>query len=278
MHKKNLMTHDIRRLLAGSALPALFLYLIAPRMRGKPDRTPFSGVHYAHRGLFDNSGSAPENSLPAFALAVEHGYGIELDVQLSKDGVPVVFHDASLKRMCGIDGNVWEYTLAELQQMKLAHSDAVIPAFAEVLTLVDGRVPLIVEYKLDVVQTTVCERSDALLRSYRGPYCIESFHPRALRWYRRHRPDVMRGQLSMAFYKDPAHKTSASQLALAFLLTNIVTRPDFIAYHHKDASNLSRRLCRKLGALSVAWTIKSTEEYLRANDQFDLFIFDSCRL
>ncbi len=277
MNRKPFNPAVTKTLLAGSALSALYLYLIAPRRRNAPDRTPFLRVHYAHRGLFDNSSSAPENSLPAFALAVEQGYGIELDVQLSKDNVPVVFHDAGLKRMCGVDGNVWDFTLAELKQMKLADSDATIPTFAEALDLVDGRVPLIVEYKLDVVQTKVCELSDALLSSYRGPYCIESFHPRALRWYRSHRPDVMRGQLSMAFYKDPAHR-SPEQLALAFLLTNIVTRPDFIAYHHADAANLSRRLCRTLGALSVAWTIKSREDYERAKDQFDLFIFDSFRL
>lgn len=268
-----------RTLLTVCALPAAVgSYLIAPRMRHRPNRTPLLGVHYAHRGLFDNGGDAPENSLPAFRRAVEHGYGIELDVQLSKDNVPVVFHDASLKRMCGVDGNVWEYTLEELQQMKLAGSEETIPTFEDVLSLVDGRVPLIVEYKLDVVQTTVCELGDRLLSAYSGPYCIESFHPRALRWYRRHRPDVVRGQLSMAFHKDPVHCGKPEFLALEFLLTNIVTRPDFIAYQHSDASNLSRRLCRKLGALSVAWTIKSPEQYVRAKDQFDLFIFDSCLL
>lgn len=139
------------------ALTILYLFLVAPRMFGKPDRTPLYGVHYAHRGLFDNDSEAPENSLPAFKRAVDAGYGIELDVQLSKDGIPVVFHDATLKRMCGVDGNVWDYTLKELQQMKLANSSATIPTFAEVLKTVDGKVPLIIEYKLDVPQTKVCE-------------------------------------------------------------------------------------------------------------------------
>ena len=89
----------------------LYLFLIAPRMFKRANRTPFMNVHYAHRGLFDNASDAPENSLLAFKKAVDAGYGIELDVQLSKDNQLVVFHDASLKRMCGVDGKVWEYTL-----------------------------------------------------------------------------------------------------------------------------------------------------------------------
>ena len=86
----------------------LYLFFIAPRMFGKPDRRKLFGVYYAHRGLFDNRSAAPENSLAAFRLAVESGYGIELDVQLSKDDIPVVFHDATLKRMCGVDGHLWD--------------------------------------------------------------------------------------------------------------------------------------------------------------------------
>ena len=111
----------------------LYLFLIAPRMFGRRDRTHFYGYHYAHRGLFDNDSNAPENSLLAFQKAVDAGYGMELDVQLSKDDKLVIFHDASLKRMCGIDGKVWDYTLEELQQMKLANSDQTIPTFEEFL-------------------------------------------------------------------------------------------------------------------------------------------------
>lgn len=253
----------------------IYVFFIAPRMFGKPDRTPFYGVHYAHRGLFDNHTDAPENSIPAFLKAVDAGYGIELDVQLSKDNIPVVFHDAGLKRMCGIKGKVWEYTLAELKQMKLAGSDAVIPTFAEVLTAVDGRVPLIIEYKLDVAQTTVCELSNALLKDYTGHYCIECFHPLALLWYKKNRPDIMRGQLCENYWNESKYRGKLFYLLLSYLLTNVATRPDFIAYKHTDASNLSRRMTRWLGALSVAWTIKSEQDYENAKDEFDLFIFDS---
>ncbi len=253
----------------------LYLFLISPRMWKKPDRTPLLNVLYAHRGLFDNKTDAPENSLPAFQKAVEAGYGIELDVQLSKDGIPVVFHDASLKRMCGVEGNVWDYPLSELKQLKLADSNAEVPTLAEVLDVVDGKVPLIIEYKLYVPQTKVCRLVNDLLRSYTGAYCIESFHPLALLWYRRHRPDVVRGQLCMEFWNEDKYRGNPFFFVLSYLVTNAAARPDFIAYKHSDASNLSFRLTKRMGALAVAWTIKSQTQLEEAKKHFDLFIFDS---
>lgn len=83
-----------------------YFYLIAPRMTNKPDVSALMGVHYAHRGLHDNKSDAPENSMAAIRKAVESGYGIEFDVQLTRDRIPVVFHDESLKRVCGVEGNV----------------------------------------------------------------------------------------------------------------------------------------------------------------------------
>lgn len=256
-----------------AVLAVIYLFLVAPRMFRKPDRTPLMGVHYAHRGLFDNDSDAPENSLNAIRKAVEAGYGIEFDIQLSKDDVPVIFHDASLKRMCGVDGKIWDYTLEELQKMKLADSDQTIPTLEQVLEIVAGKVPLIIEYKMDRVDTKVCELGNAILEKYNGVYCMESFHPFAVKWYRDHRPDVIRGQLSQDFSK--TDYKGIQYFAMTHLLLNFLTRPDFIAYNHKDADIFSRRLCAQLGALSVAWTIKNREQYEDAKPYFDLVIFDS---
>lgn len=256
-----------------AVLVAVYLFLVAPRMINKPDRSGLMGVHYAHRGLFDNKTDAPENSLNAIQKAVEAGYGIEFDVQLSKDNIPVIFHDASLKRMCGIDGKVWDYTLEELQKMKLANSNQTIPTLAQVLKVVGGKVPLIIEYKMDRVDTKVCELGNAILENYDGLYCMESFHPFAVKWYREHRPDVIRGQLSQDFSR--TDYKGIQYWAMTHLLLNFLTRPDFIAYNHHDAGNFSRYLCGKLGALSVAWTIKNREQYEESQTDFDLFIFDS---
>ena len=260
-------------IIAVFAITILYLYMIAPRMFRKPNRSVLSGTHYAHRGLFDNETDAPENSIAAIRKAVEAGYGIEFDVQLSKDDIPVVFHDASLKRMCQVKGKVCEYTLRELRHMKLAKSKEKIPTLEEVLEVVSGKVPLIIEYKMDDMDTKVCELSNVILQEYKGTYCIESFHPFAVRWYKKHRPDVIRGQLSRDFSK--TQQKGIKYWLMTHLLTNFLTRPDFIAYHHKDARKISRRICKCLGALSVAWTIKNEEQYKRSQKWFDLVIFDS---
>ena len=261
-------------------LLVLYLFLVAPRMINRADPTPFMKYKfYAHRGLFDNESDAPENSLTAFGKAVDAGYGIEMDVQLTKDDKLVVFHDATLERMCSVEGNVWDYTLEELQQLRLAESKERIPTFEEVLNLVAGRVPLIVEYKLDRPLTKVCELANELLSQYKGDYCIESFHPFALMWFKKHRPDVLRGQLSgnlKEYAKTP--KMKIFYTLVTYLLTNVLTRPDFIAYDHRYVKNISRRVCKWLGALSVTYTVKSVERYEEVKNDFDLFIFDSCIL
>ncbi len=258
------------------ALVLLYLFMVAPRMIHRADRTPFQNVHYAHRGLFDNNSAAPENSLAAFKKAVDAGYGIELDVQLSKDDKLVVFHDATLKRMCGVDGKVWDYTLEELQQMKLLHSNETIPTFEQFLEIVDGKVPFILEFKLDRTQTRVCELANDVLKNYKGLYCIESFHPLALMWYRKNRPDVLRGQLCEEFFRSKKYKGNVLYMILSYMPFNFVTRPDFIAYNHSHAHNISRRVCNALGGLSVCYTVKSVEEYKKAKENnFELIIFDS---
>ena len=256
-------------------LVGLYLFMVCPRVWGKVDRTPFKGVDYAHRGLFDNESEAPENSLAAIKKAVEAGYGIEFDVQLSKDDIPVVFHDASLKRVCGIDGKVWEYTLEELQQMHLAKSGETIPTFEKVLQTIDGRVPLIIEYKMDRADTKVCVLGNELLKDYQGVYCVESFHPMAVRWYKKNRPDIMRGQLCEEYWKYGSKLPRVLSYFLGYLLSNFLTRPDFISYKHQDAKNISRRICTGLGALPVCFTVKNQEDYEKAKEYFQLIIFDS---
>ncbi|MGN1148098.1 MAG: glycerophosphodiester phosphodiesterase family protein [Lachnospiraceae bacterium] len=259
------------------AVVILYLVMIMPRMTHRPDRTPFMGVLYAHRGLHDNASDAPENSMAAFQKAVDAGFGIELDVQLSKDKIPVVFHDFTLKRVCGVEGKVSDYTFEELQQFSLCKSREKIPKFADFLKLVDGRVPLIIEYKIPGGLTEVCPVADKLLQEYKGVYCIESFNPLGLLWYKKNRKEIMRGQLSDNFIKAGEHEFSKLlYFALHHLLFNFLTKPDFIAYNHHQYKDLSRQLCRYLyGALAAAWTIKTKEELAARKPDFDIFIFDS---
>lgn len=253
----------------------LYLLAIMPRMMERPDKSPFANRLYAHRGLYDNNGDAPENSLRAFEKAVAGGYGIELDIRLTKDKIPVVFHDATLERMCGREGKVCEYTYGELQQFVLGNSDQRIPTLKEVLKVVDGKVPLIVEFKMDGMDCSLCPIGDALLRNYRGAYCIESFNPLCLLWYRRHNKEVMRGQLSQDYSKDKNYKGPLYFL-LKYLLFNGWGKPDFIAYDCHALGNISLKICKNLyKCLTVAWTIKSQEELEMHKKEHDLCIFDN---
>lgn len=270
------MTTILYGVLIGAAV-LVFLYFLAimPRLSHRKERKDFLGVYYAHRGLHDNTSDAPENSLAAFQKAVKAGYGIEMDVQLTKDKVPVVFHDFTLERICGREGKVCDYTFQELKQFRLCGSEERIPGFEEALRTIKGKVPLIVELKVEWMDISVCPVVDQLLREYKGLYCVESFNPLVLSWYRRYHNDVVRGQLSDGFVKSGEMKGILYAL-LQNLMLNWVTKPDFVAYNHKYADVPARKICRKLYKnMAAAWTIKSQEELEKARNKFDIFIFDS---
>lgn len=255
------------------SLILLYLVLIMPRLH-KPDCGPLLHHDYAHRGLHNLSAGIPENSMKAFQNAIEHGFGMEMDVQLSKDGVPVVFHDATLSRMCGIDKKVNELTFAQLEELSLGGTKERIPSFEEFLKLVDGKVPLIIEIKMEKRDDRIPETVNEFLKDYKGVYCIESFHPSALVWYRKNRPDVFRGQLCTNFCKEN-QSTSLAYFLLGKMLTNIAARPDFIAYNWLYRNDLGRRICCGLyHALPVAWTIRSQNEMDQCRKDFSLFIFE----
>lgn len=255
------------------ALLALYLFCILPQLP-KRSMSPLMGVDYAHRGLWDNK-TVPENSLPAFRRAAEHGFGIELDVQGTADGALVVFHDDSLERMCGIRRSVGACTLHELQAARLLGTGEQIPTFADVLKTVHGRVPLIVEIKACANLMRVCEQVDDLLQRYPGVACIESFDPRAVRWFRKHHPQRIRGQLAFSPYrKDPLERKPKTFL-LSSMVGNALCRPDFVAHEVESARHPGFWLVRKLGVRTVAWTVRSQEQMDSLRDRWDLQIFDS---
>lgn len=248
-----------------------YLFAVAPRLKDRPERMP--RVYYAHRGLHNNQTDAPENTLAAFQKAVDAGYGIELDVQLTKDGQVVVVHDFDLKRICSIDKDVDSYTYEELQQFPVYGSSQRIPLFTDVLAAVGGKVPLIVELKYKS-GSKICEKTQEILNTYKGVYCIESFHPEALIWYRKNYPAICRGQLSMNFQRDSGLWKPEYHI-MRHLLTNFLTRPDFIAYDCRAMGAVSKNICRSLfGCPSVAWTVKCQGELDACRDYFDYFIFE----
>lgn len=237
---------------AGAALVA-GTFMIAPARQSKQKMKPFLGLNIAHRGLHTEDKSVPENSLAAFRAAVEAGYGLELDLQLSKDGQVVVLHDSSLERMCDEIGKVWDYTYEELSHMRLAGTEEKIPLFSEVLSLVNGRVPMIVELKSGHNNEELCRKSWNLLRTYPGVYCVESFDPRIVLWFRIHAPEVTRGQLACPYEYYDEDTSKAIRFLLSNCMGDFASRPHFIAYR-VGKKPLPVKLAERLGAVSVCWT------------------------
>ena len=229
---------------------------------------------YAHRGLHTKDKRVPENSMAAFSAAVDAGYGIELDINITTDGQVVVFHDDTLLRMCGSDKPVSACSFDELQQYRLLDTEARIPLFRDVLALVDGRVPLVVELKNTAERAALCEKAAALLDGYGGPYCIESFHPGIVMWFRKNRPGVVRGYLS-AGLKNYKSIPLYQGILLSSLMTNALSRPHFVAFHHPDAKGRFRiKLYRLLGGKLVGWTVRDTDDADACRAFFDAIIFE----
>ena len=253
-----------------AALAVIYLVLIAPS-RNKTVKK-YKSVRFAHRGLHGEG--VAENSLSAFAAAVDAGFGIELDVRLSRDGVLVVFHDDTLERVTDREGRVDAFSAQELAQIKLCGTEDGIPTFAQVLELVDGKVPLLVEIKEDPGVSAVSVATAQMLENYKGPYVVESFNPLSLATFARKAPRVPRGILSHRYYAYDKYRKPLYML-LQLLLLNRVCRPAFIAYDHRHYRSLSLRLCRLMGAVTYAWTVRSAEEEREARRHgFDSVIFE----
>lgn len=251
----------------------LILFLIAPAYSSKEQKKAFQNKNIAHRGLHSTSHEVPENSLAAFRDAVKAGYGIELDLQLSKDKKLVVFHDDNLKRVCGVDKRVDELTYEELKKLSLLNSNEYIPLFSEVLHLVNGCVPLVVELKNGRNNRLLCEITYKMLKDYKGDYCIESFQPMIIAWFRKNAKEVLRGQLSAQIGEFKGELKPHEAFVLSNLLTNVIARPQFVAYH-KGRRPFLVSLCYALGAMRVVWTVRKNEDIKNIESKNDTIIFE----
>ena len=253
-------------------LVALYLFLCFPRKPRRPIQD-LQGWDYAHRGLWNDE--LPENSLPAFRNAIANGFGMELDVHITADDELVVFHDDDLQRMCGDARRVSDCTLRELKALRLLDTDERIPTFDEFLQTVNGQAPLIIELKSDKNLIRLCEKVEERLRRYNGVYCSESFHPLAVRWWRKNRPDVIRGQLTLGLCKPSEREKTGELRFLASMAVNVLSRPDFVAMETITDHSVPIRIQRLLRPWLVAWTVKSQDEMDRLRGKYDLQIFDS---
>ena len=247
------------------------LVLVRPPKKTKP--TEVLLCDYAHRGLHKEG--VPENSLAAFEDACRAGFGIELDVQLSRDGEVMVFHDYTLIRMTGCDKKLCELDAKELMTLTLAGTDQTVPTLKQVLALVDGRVPLLVELKGESFDTSLCAKVADLLRDYKGAYCLESFNPLLIGNMKKEFPEAFCGLLYTNVCREKKKK-SALNLALTAMALNVVARPDFIAFDKADRDTLPVKITTQLfGAPKFVWTVRTKEELDTAHKNGELPIFEN---
>ncbi len=250
-----------------------FLFSILPRSTRRRDMLHYKGLGFAHRGL--HSVYAPENSLPAFDAAVKAGIPIELDLHLTKDKRIIVFHDDNLKRMCGVDRAPEELTYSQIKLLTLEETDEPIPLFRDVLMLVAGKVPLMIELKIKGRDMELCRRADHMLRDYKGVYLIQSFNTLALQWYKKNAPQILRGQLSYDLKTKQNVLPTSLRLVTRFLVCNLYGRPDFISYRFLNRRNFALALVHFVFRCPVAlWTIRNQRDYTQGMQFFDIMIFE----
>lgn len=227
----------------------------------------------AHRGLHSNP-SIPENSLSSFQRAIDCALPIELDLQISRDGKIIVFHDDDLKRICNDDRLVSQVDFDELLTLSLFESNQKIPSLDEVLTFVAGRVPLLIEIKNRNYDGRLEDCIYECLRNYEGEYAIQSFNPFTVDHFRRKDSKILRGMISGTGrdFELPFWKT--------FVLKNLIllplVRPHFINYEAEGLHLLAISLIRELTSIPIlGWTINSPELMNRYQGQCDNIIFES---
>lgn len=226
-------------------------------------------IPVAHRGLHDDV--SPENSLSAYKKAIEKGYAIEIDVHPLKDGNIIVFHDNTLDRMTNLTGNIEDKTLEELKDIKLKGSNEKIPTFVEVLELVSGKVPLLIEIKNEGgvgFEKDVWE----ILKNYKGEYAIQSFNPFSLKWFKDNAPDVLRGQLS-CYFKGEKLNCVKKFILKRMWLNSMISKPHFISYNHEDCPNKYVDRYKNKKPI-IVWCVRNKKDQNRIQNYSDNIIFE----
>ena len=229
----------------------------------------------AHRGLWSPTG-APENSLAAFQAACSHGYGIELDVQLSADGEAMVFHDYTLGRMTGAEGRLSDRSAADLGKLRLAGADETIPTLLEVLALVGHRAMVHIELKTPAGEVGPLEqRVHEIIIDHAGPLAVIGFNPYSHAWFAQHFPNVLRG-LDSYGYADESARRMAPELRQSYanLEQVSIARPHFLALGVDMLPSPKAAKLRETGMPVMAWTVRSAEQWASLKPHCDNLIFE----
>lgn len=211
----------------------------------------------AHRGYHNTKKSVPENSIKAFRRAVRYGYIIELDIHLLKDGNIVVFHDDNLKRVCGVNKNINDCTYDEIKHLKLFNTNEKIPLLEDVLKVVDGKVPILIEIKYYSKYGGLERKLFEILNNYKGIYAIQSFYPKTIYWLKKNKPDVIRGLLSSDFKNKGG---TLRQIIGKTLILDIILKTDFISFDIRALPNFFVDK-KKMKKRVLGWTVRTKKDY-----------------
>lgn len=246
------------------------------KTKEKTKRVTDLATAYAHRG-FHSKPDIPENSMPAFRRAIEHGMASELDVHLISDGTLVVFHDDDLERETGVKGSIEDYDYKKLSKLRLEGTDEKIPTFDEVLDLYeDSGLPLLIELKVvkgnhKALAAAVCKR----LKKYKGNFAIQSFYPRVIREVKKLMPGAAVGQLCKNYFNRGDGALMVRTAMLGNFLANLFVKPDFVSYKLNDRQNKRlHKTINKKGLAKAAWTVRSPEALLKAIKAGSIPIFE----
>lgn len=232
--------------------------------------------YIAHRGFHSLDKSIPENSLLAFKKAMDYGYAIELDINLLKDGNIVVFHDPDLKRMCKKDILLSESNYEDIHNYYLLSTNEKIPLLSDVLQLIDGKVPLMIELKPRGDIIGLCEQFIKTMESYQGEFAIQSFNPKVLKWFKKNHPEIIRGQIAEYFTDEQTLSKSTKHL-LKTMFFNSFTKPDFINYGLKDLPNKIVNRFYKKGFIVIGYTARNMLEFQMVRNHYDNAVFEFFR-
>jgi len=239
----------------------------------KKDLSWLKEAFIAHRGLHTQDGTVPENSLLAFKHAIDGGYAIEMDVNILKDGTVVSFHDINLKRLCGVDRGLSDLTLSDLSSYYLQSSQEKIPTLRDVLNFVNGRVPLLIELKPHGDVKALCQGVMKDLLNYHGTYAIFSFHPRVVYWFKRHYPDVIRGQIA-EYFKDNKSMHPLGKWMMKKMIFNRWTKPDFISYGIRDLPNPILDKYKQKNMTIISYAARNQAEFDHVKTYYDNVVFE----
>lgn len=234
----------------------------------------------AHRGLHDVGQGIIENSPSAIRRAVQAGYGIEIDVQLSADGVAMVFHDDTLDRLTALQGPVRARNAADLGQVRLTGSDDTIPTLAQVLDIVAGQAPLLIELKdqsggLGAAEPILEQAVAADLAGYDGPVAVMSFNPHMVAALKDAAPDIPRGLTTCGFIPSQWPQVSPEQCTILRSIAAFgQVGARFISHDWTDLGSPRVAELKGLGVPVLCWTIKNPQTETEARRVADTITFE----